>query len=394
MSGQSVTKIIGGPALVTFRGASFFSKGDIALELTRETFPIETDAFRQVDERVRRQPISVSFTPVGEWENLSVLYAYAGVNLGDYVTPTRAIGVIVSNTATCYNHHLLDGDAVYVTNSGGALPSGLSAATLYYVHGASSDAITFHTNRADAILGTNVMTISGGTGTNRLVVNNPLTIQTFGGKLLTFPNAAVTRMPGIIGSATQTLLEEVQFEAYLKDGAQPSDTGSYYSITDNPYAGDSTFDPASILTQPITLAWGAVSPWDNFGTKNGVRIAFDLTLEDVDIDGLGTLTKRIGGLMVTARAQPVGISEEDLMTKMGIQGVGAAIGKSLGSGSDDLVLTATGFYAKLTAAALRGGPQAFSSRNDRIGELTWVATRTFTNGLANPLFVVGTSTPT
>ena len=397
MSGQSVTKIVGGPALISYRGASFYSQGDITLELAIDTFPVEVDAYRQVDERVRGQPIRVRFTPAGEWESLAVLFAYAGIPFGDLITPVRGLGTICPpGTVTCLKHKLQNGDAVYAVTIGGTLPTGLVASTLYYVHATNVDAITFHTNRADAIAGTNVITVSGGSGTNKIVVNNPLTIQTMdssAGQLITLYNAAVTRMPGIIGSATATLLGEVEFEAFLVDGKAPGDAGAYYAIADSPYLQDTTFDPANLLTQPIALAWGA-APWDVFYTKAGVRVDFALTLENVDIDGLGTVTKRLGGLVVTARGQPVGVTEAQLFTALKLQGAGAGIGRSLGSGASDLVLTATGFYAKLTAAALKGGPEQFSSRNDRIGELTWTATRTFTGGVPNALFVVGTSVPT
>ena len=391
-TGVSVTKIIGGPALVSYRGATFYAKSDITLELAQQTFPVSVDAYREVDERVRRQPIRVRFIPAGEWESLTVLYDYDNSPLGDLITPNRTLGVIVSNRITCYSHLLLTGDLVYVTNSGGALPSGLSAGTPYYIRSYSSDALTFHLTLADANAGTNIIAISGGTGTNKLVVNNPLTIQTFAGILITLWNAAITKIPDIVGSATETLLEEVQFDAFLGDGRDPTSVIAYYSIAASPYLGDTTFNPANILTQPVNIAWGT-SPWDSFQMKTGVRVRFDLSLEDVDIDGLGTLTKRISGLKVTARGIPVGISESDLLTALQQQGAGAGIGRSLGSGKADFVMSATGFYAKLTAAALVGGPQLFSSRQDRVGELTWVATRTFTNGMPNALFYIGTAVP-
>ena len=393
MLGQSVTQILGGPALVTYRGGTFYSKGDIILELALQTFPVEVDAYRQVDERVRRMPVRCRFTPVGEWEALTTLFPYANMLLGDLVTPVRTLGVIIVKVVTCMGHRLQSGDAVYVTNSGGALPTGLSALTLYYIYAYSGDAVTFHTNRTDALVGTNPINVSGGTGTNKLVVNNPLTIQTFAGKLLTFPNAAVTKMPEIIGSAVETLLGEVEFESFLIDAQMPSTVSSRYTLTDNPYLGDTTFNPTNLLTQPITLDWGLVAPWSAFQTKTGIRIEAAITLEDVDIDALGTVTKRLAGIVVTARGQPIGIAESDVMNALMLQGAGAAIGRSLTATGANLNLSATGFYVRLYGAALRGGPLQFSSRNDRVGELTWVATRTFTGGVPNPLFAVFASNP-
>jgi hypothetical protein len=105
----------------------------------------------------------------------------------------------------------------------------------------------------------------------------------------------------------------------------------------------------------------------------------------------GVLTRRLSGITVTARAVPMGLSESDIMTKLLLQGAGAARGRSL-SGAN-LEISATGFWVRLYGAALRGGPQLFGTKSDRIGELTWVATRTFATGVPNPLFFVGTANP-
>jgi hypothetical protein len=41
-------------------------------------------------------------------------------------------------------------------------------------------------------------------------------------------------------------------------------------------------------------------------------------------------------------------------------------------------------------AALKNGPQSYGSGTDRLGQLDWAATRTFTAGAPNPLFALGT----
>jgi hypothetical protein len=395
MPGPSLTQVIGGPAIVTYRGATFFSKSDITLQLAPSLFDIETDAYGIVDRRVSAQPIVLSFVPAGEWEELSVLFAYANSAFGDLITPVRTMGVVVSNVINLPKHNLLSGDAVYAKNVGGALPTGISAATLYYVHVISSDAVTIHTTRALGISGASPIAVSNdGTGTNRFVVNNPLTIQTIdpvGGRLITLFNAAITKMPNINATATATLLDEVTFEAFLVDGSAPSDAASLYSNISSPYQGDTTFNPVNILTQPIAVSWGSTVPWDSFYTKDGVRISFDLALQNVDIDGYGILSKRISDLSVSASCTPIGVQASDLMTALQLQGSGAAIGRSLGQNGNDLILSATGFYAKLNQAGLQGGPELFSRSKDQTGEITFVATRKFTGGVPQPLFVVGTA---
>jgi predicted ATP-dependent Lon-type protease len=59
--------------------------------------------------------------------------------------------------------------AASVRNSGGALPAGLSANTIYYIRVVDANTVTFHTSAAGAIANTSRVTISGaGSGTNTL----------------------------------------------------------------------------------------------------------------------------------------------------------------------------------------------------------------------------------
>lgn len=396
MPGPSLTQVFGGPAIVTYRGQTFYSKSDITLDLAPELFPIVVDPYAQIDERVRAQPVKVRFQPAGEWKSLAVLFAYATINFGDLVTPVRGLLDVNLNQVNVPNHQLQSGDAGFVTNVGGALPTGLTAGVLYYVHYVSADAITFHTTRANAISGASPVAITAhsGSGTSRLVINNPLTIQTFdssNGKLITLFNAAVTKMPDINATAQATLLEELEFEAFLVDGTAPGDANSLYSIATSPYTGDTNFNPTNILTQPIACSWGAVAPFSNFYTKNGVRISFALSLQPVDIDGYGIVSKRISDLIVTARCQPINMQEADLATALQLQGSGAAIGRSLAANGNNLNLSAAGFYARLFNAGLRGGPEIFARSKERIGEISFVANRSFVAGVPQQLFWVGTT---
>src|SRR5438876_361269 len=77
--------IIGGPAVVFYRGGRFFSQGDIVWNNTKATFPIKTDIFQTIDERLMNEQIKLTFTPIGEWDELEVLWPYASTPLGSIV---------------------------------------------------------------------------------------------------------------------------------------------------------------------------------------------------------------------------------------------------------------------------------------------------------------------
>lgn len=388
----SVIKIIGGPALVTYRGKAFYSQGDVQVETTLDTFDIVADRYGVVDVRDSNPNLKVRFTPAGEWENLAILFPYASTVLGSYVCPVKTFGAVNTGTdqVTITAHGLTSGTAVRVgVASSGVLPAGLVAGTQYFVNAVDANTIAFYDTYAHAVAGGGTGLIdltTTGTAPIRLVVNEPLIITPFDGLgQITFWNAAVTQMPDVIGSAVRTTLGQVEFEAFIIEGGAWSDSASRYTVADVSAPSDTSFDPTAILTQPVTLAWGS-SPWNSFQSETGMTANFSMGLEPVITDSDGLLTRRLSSIDVTVKANPIGLTSSDLLTALAFQGGSAARGISR-SGSN-LIVTATSFSFTAYGAALIGGPQQFSSKNDRLGELTWKATRTFSTGVPNPLFAV------
>ena len=298
--------IIGGPALVFYRGGLFYSQGDIVWTNTKATFPIKTDVFQNVDDRLMNEQIKLTFTPVGEWEELAVLWPYATTKLGSIVND-----------------------------------------------------------------------------------NSDLIIFTTAGKRLTFHNAIVAKMPDIHLSAVKTLIGQVEIDCYLKNNTAPDDADARWSIADD-LLNDTTFNPDNVFTQPYKASWGA-APWDDFETKEGFVVNFAETWEVVHTDSLGNVATRLSGLGVTVKAQPLGISEEQMLEKLLLQGTGAVRGRSLSG--DDLIIQGTSVYVRINKASLRNSVQHFAANLERIGELTWSANRKFVSGVAQPLFFVGTTAP-
>jgi hypothetical protein len=73
------------------------------------------------------------------------------------VTMTIASPCVVTWTA----HGLATGDKVYFTNSGGALPTGVSASTGYWVNVVTTDTFKIYTTLANAVAGTSAINSSG-----------------------------------------------------------------------------------------------------------------------------------------------------------------------------------------------------------------------------------------
>ena len=402
MPGQSGATIIGGPCLITYRGATLRSKGDVRLNLALDLFNVETSLLGVVDKRVREHPCVLGFEPDGEWSNLGILWPYGNYPIGTYITPQLVFGAIAANqvnigsTAT-----LISGDAAVVQVQGsGTITTGLVAGTLYYVHVQSATNISLHTTYANAVAGTNPIAITAGSGNTMAMVNNPITIQSQDnqGQLWTFFNAAVSRMPRISLSSVKTPVGPVEFNAYLADGQDWSGASSLYSVVSNPWPGDTSFNPNNILTGEVTSQWGrgVAAPWSSFDTKAGWEIDFPMELTRVEADNVGLITHKLSNIDVTARSTPLGVLVGDVLTLMYLQGANASRGRSLDLLGNDLLISsvAGNLGVKLTAAGLRGGPFLWSNKLDRVGELEWIATRSFGPTGANPLFVVIAATIT
>lgn len=304
----SRTTILRGPAVVTFNGATLYSKTDIELELGLETFLVDTSIHGKVDERVIQRVTRVRFTPDGQFESQSVIWPYGAMALG-----------------------------------------------------------------ASVFTGTDL----------------PLVIKTVAGKTLTFAAAAITRMPSLLLGATRTMLGDIEFTCLGTDNEAWTVADNLVEVGTAAFS-DATFAPSSIVTQPYTGAWGS-SPWNSISTQDGWTVDFDLQLAPVTTDADGLVDMTFQSLAVTARCRPLGITEADLVTALRLQGSGNARGRSLQLNSNDLVITGTGAVITVKSAQIKSGPMMFGSGALRIGELTWVATRKFTAGVADTLFTVATS---
>lgn len=121
--------------------------------------------------RYEQEAVSVEFSATGGsltyTHVLLLIAAAADGQAGAGLTASTAVDP-ATDEITVASHGLSDGDAVTVTvDSGGTLPGGLSAGTLYYVDSVTSSTITLHTSAAVAA-GNRVNITSTGSGTLRI----------------------------------------------------------------------------------------------------------------------------------------------------------------------------------------------------------------------------------
>lgn len=92
----------------------------------------------------------------------ATLFGVLNANVGTFTTTIAAPGVM-----TLTSHGLQTGDQVYLTTTG-ALPTGLSANTLYYVVKVDANSFNLATSRANAYAGTKITTSGTQSGTHTL----------------------------------------------------------------------------------------------------------------------------------------------------------------------------------------------------------------------------------
>lgn len=385
----NVCTLVSGPCLILHKGATIRSQADVKVAFDLETFDVVNDLYQLVDKRVANQPMKISFTPEGRVSDISVLYPYGNARLGAFITPVSVCGAVaIAGNTIAITDTALPAGAPVSFGTTGTMPAPLTASTVYYLSANAAGLRTVHATEAAAKAGTGAIDLTtAGTGTLSYVEQWPLVILGNDGTRLTFANAALTKMPTLTLAATKTLYGDTEFEAFPLNGQAWTTGGSFFTIDTATFA-DTGFAPTDIITQPYQFTWGS-APWAGLYSKAGITIEPSLTLDAVEDDASGVLTRRISSVGFTMKAQPMGPDLAALLTALKLQGAGATRGRSLAG--TNLDISGTGLYARLYGAALTGGPAQWGTKMDRIGELTWAATRTFAAGVAQPLFAISTS---
>lgn len=201
----------------------------------------------------------------------------------------------------------------------------------------------------------------------------------------TINNAAVTQMPTIRCSANNTAFGTVQFTGLLEISGDPSALADYYSVDSGASIG-TAFDPAKIITAPYTCSFGEIG---GFFSEAGFEISFDLSLNPVVVDGIGTVDMSMQNLGATVTCIPTGIAENSFDTYFDAMDAGADLTE------DSLnISTATvgGLSFICAGAQLIDLQKRFSPTDNRLGQLTLAAKRTFSTGAPVALFTVAAVT--
>lgn len=89
------TTFIAGPAIVTYDGATYYTKGNIALKINRESWDLRTAMHGKIDSRFKAISAEVSFQPDGQLENTAKLFPYAVADIGKSIFPAVDLPLVI-----------------------------------------------------------------------------------------------------------------------------------------------------------------------------------------------------------------------------------------------------------------------------------------------------------
>lgn len=188
---------------------------------------------------------------------------------------------------------------------------------------------------------------------------------------LTFASAALTKMPDLVLSPKATAFGQAAYTALIKDNTARTAIGAFYSSTTGDWS--ETFDEALVAAVPYSAAWNSL----DIPTEDGWRVTFEVQMEPIYIDGIGTVDYRLTGVTVRATCTPAGIEAGDLLAEMRPEGL--ALGATLRQ-TEDLVITGEtgGLIVTLKDAALLTGSSRWGNNVLRAGEIGFEASRAIT----------------
>lgn len=223
--------------------------------------------------------------------------------------------------------------------------------------------------------------------------DKPVDIHTTDDQRFRIPCGCVFKEPAASFGVTVPVLGEVEFRGLLPLNGDPAALASYLAESGVAYPGDTSWDPAEVMTPACVYAWpkGTASAWDSMDLAGPLVITPEASLVEDVVEGKGLVNISITDYKVTAAAEPMNITPALVLEGLGF---GSALGSSKAALGRDLVINATGCFGRLYNAVLKApAPLRYSAQERIIGGLTWEAQATFTTGAKNPLWLVSDEDP-
>lgn len=220
-----------------------------------------------------------------------------------------------------------------------------------------------------------------------------LTLYATNGDVLTFHNAAVTKMANLYLGADQNMFAaDVEFTALLAKDAVPGAALSYFTLTNSTYTAEA-FAKTNFTRVRHSAAWNQVTAGlDAFDALGGFRVDWNVGLQPIVADGLGTIDMIVDSFEATMTCQPIGETLADVLAQLQANLTANGV-LTTGVGCADLVITGgtTKSVVTLKNAFLEKTSAMFSPMSPRVGETTWKTIQGITAGVPDAMATLSTS---
>ncbi len=400
-----------GPAMVTRGAGFFFSKDDIVVDLSKDTKPIPSSAFGPLTEINQGIKASAKFIPIGEFEHLGILWPYATTPVGSSIFGPADVPILIQPLDTTQKQTRFKASALSkMPDLNFTATDTLLGDVEFQMVGANNTAVD-DPNRL-FVQETNALNLAAlPYDPSALIIqayqNSWLSAGTY-----TLTYGAATSAVLAFGANAAAVAAALNALASITAAGGVTVAGDYLNgfvvtFTSNgvrtAITGTTTGMPGGTVVREDVITVGAAGtaevtklrlfPWANFVGREGVKVAFALTLTEDTSDAIGHYDTIFSGLSVTASATPQGVDDLAALLAADVQGANAVRGKKLQS-AHNLDIFGDGVYFRLYGSGLKKAGLVYSSSKQRVPDMQWVASRTIgAGGALNPLFFIGTAAP-
>jgi hypothetical protein len=190
--------------------------------------------------------------------------------------------------------------------------------------------------------------------------------------LHTIKAVACVKPPTLILRADQSALGPASFVGLIPDGVDPDDADAYEAyVTSTGTFADSSFTLAALKTQVYTGALSGVTGLTSFISETGFTVETTYETAPYYIPGIGTVDIRLKNVRVVVKFTPPAATRAQIMTALGFDGSGNALGASRSSGGAAFTITGADAVVWVTIPKLTliTDEVRYSAEQHRNGEL-------------------------
>lgn len=209
------------------------------------------------------------------------------------------------------------------------------------------------------------------------------------GRKTTWGAGFISRLPSFNLSAIATAIGEMELTV-LGNPTKALDAADAWNVFATAALSDTSFDPTKIVTPQYLATWGTALV--DCESETGFLVEPSIGIAMKRVANWGNVNALLTDITLGCRFTPVGIDEDDLWAALALQSTGAVLpGESLAKAGDDLVIAGGAVSFTLHNAGPRSAGTRYGLEPLRVGEVGFATKRTFTAGVADPLWTVAFS---